>query len=109
MLGFSPVGDEAARDAGPHLLAVEIERFDAAGYDRLHLAVDAWVVVRVERIEWVREWRLEAEQGGEGGGEGRADRRRGRGDFVDRFLPAYRAYLRGCTATVRLGASPGRC
>lgn len=106
MLGFSPVGDEAAAAFGPHLAAVNRE-LRRGGYDRLHLAVDDWVVVRVEHIEWVREWRLEAE---------REARAAGRGaltddevaDFVDRFLPAYRAYLPGLYGDGPFGSQTGK-
>jgi D-glycerate 3-kinase len=106
MLGFSPVGDEAAAAFDPHLAAVNRE-LRRGGYDRLHLAVDDWVVVRVEHIEWVREWRLEAE---------REARAAGRGaltddevaDFVDRFLPAYRAYLPGLYGDGPFGSQTGK-
>ena len=91
MLGFRPVGPVAAAAASPDLVAVD-DALREGGYDALHAEVDEWMVVKVADAEWVRAWRLEAE---------RAARDEGKptltdaevSDFVDRFMPAYRAYL----------------
>ena len=93
MLGFSPVGDEAAAGTSPYLVPVDRALRDG-GYDRLHGAVDDWVVVVVEDRSWVREWRLEAEREARAGGMGALTDDEV-ADFVDRFLPAYDAYLPG--------------
>ena len=66
MLGFSPVGDEAARDAGPHLLAVD------ASTRRVRPAPPRGGRVgggEGGRIEWVREggWRRSGRRGRRGG------------------------------------------
>lgn len=91
MLGFRPVGPVAAAAASPDLVAVD-DALREGGYDALHAEVDEWMVVKVADAEWVRAWRLEAE---------RAARDEGKptltdaevSDFVDRFMPAYQAYL----------------
>ena len=55
---------------------------------------DESLVVVVEDRSWVREWRLEAEREARAGGMGALTDDEV-ADFVDRFLPAYDAYLPG--------------
>ena len=91
-LGFSPIGATAAAAVDPHLVPVDaaLEKYKAAWDD----AVDVWFVVKVGDPEYAYKWRLQAE---------RAMRNKGKPAmtdeqvvaFVDRFMPAYRAYLPG--------------
>jgi D-glycerate 3-kinase len=96
MLGFNPIGPDACDAIDPDLVAVDAS-LSNGGYDALSALVDAWIVVEVADAEWVRAWRLQAE---------RQTRAEGRptlsddevSDFVDRFMPAYVAYLPGLYA-----------
>ena len=55
---------------------------------------DAWIVVKVADPQWVFKWRLQAEVEMRASGKpGLTDAQVA--DFVDRFMPAYKAYLPG--------------
>lgn len=92
MSGFKPLAKEAIFEIDPQLEAVNeaLKGYEAA-WDRF---CGAWLVVQVEDYNWVQSWRLQAEV---------AMREKGLPcmtddqvqDFVDRFLPAYKAYLPG--------------
>ncbi|EEH53654.1 glycerate kinase [Micromonas pusilla CCMP1545] len=105
MLGFTPIGPDACDAIDPDLVAVDAS-LSNGGYDALSALVDAWVVVKVADAEWVRAWRLQAE---------RQTRAEGRptlsddevSDFVDRFMPAYVAYLPGLYARGPDGGGEG--
>ena len=88
MLGFEPLPAPAVP---PELAQVnELLR----RYEPVHAAMDAWLVLAVESTDYVYRWRLQAEQN-----MGRQNKPRLSDDqvkdFVDRFMPAYRAYLPG--------------
>jgi D-glycerate 3-kinase len=90
-LGFAPLPSAAAAAAvHPSLPAVnEALRSYAAAIES---RVDAWVVVRVGEPRWVFSWRLQAEVAMRAAGKpGLSDEQVA--DFVDRFMPAYKAYL----------------
>ena len=93
MLGFRPLPPEApALQAEAGLGEVNACLGKYLRWDEL---VDAWVVVQVEDVEQVHAWRLEAERrmrerSGEQGSLTDAEV----SDFVSRFLPAYKAFLR---------------
>eukprot|EP00981_Chlorochromonas_danica_P005917 scaffold1236_cov170-Ochromonas_danica.AAC.8 len=54
--------------------------------------MDCWVVLAVQEVDSVYEWRLEAEQAmRRQRGAGMTDEQVQR--FVDRYMPAYRCYL----------------
>ena len=94
MLGFRPVGAAEAAKVSPHLPAVDgfLGAYEAA-WDR---RCDSWLVVRATNgPSCVYAWRLQAERQlrEATGGEGMTDEQVR--DFVDRFLPAYEAYLPG--------------
>ena len=93
MLGFRPVGPVVAAAASPDLVAVD-DALREGGYDALHAEVDEWMVVKVADAEWVRAWRLEAERAARDDGKPTLTDAEV-SDFVDRFMPAYRAYLPG--------------
>ncbi|KAK3259915.1 hypothetical protein CYMTET_31101 [Cymbomonas tetramitiformis] len=95
MFGFAPVSEEEACTVDPQLKEVNAAlRGYKAAWDSF---VDAWMVIKVDDHNWVQKWRLQAEV---------AMREKGLPcmtdeqvkDFVDRFLPAYRAYLPGLYA-----------
>ncbi|KAL4425715.1 hypothetical protein ABPG75_009731 [Micractinium tetrahymenae] len=105
MLGFAPVEDEAAAAVGPNLAPVNaFLRSYKKAWDSF---VDSWLVVRVAQPDYAYRWRLQAEQAM------RASGRPAMTDeqvaaFVDRFMPAYRAYLPGLYAAGPTTARPGR-
>ncbi len=57
MLGFAPVGAEAAAAVEPAL--VEVDRRLAAYKEAWDSACDAWLVVRIGDPQWVFGWRLQ--------------------------------------------------
>jgi pantothenate kinase-related protein Tda10 len=61
-------------------------------YAGLHFLFDAWVVLKVESPIVVYDWRLEAERNMRKAGKPSLSDAQVQ-DFIDRFMPAYRAYL----------------
>lgn len=94
MLGFRPLPQGSPLlHVDPGIPQVNDE---LAKYDAWHRAVEAWVVVQVEDVEWVYDWRREAEvkmREAKGEGAGMTDEQVK--DFVSRYMPAYKAYLPG--------------
>jgi D-glycerate 3-kinase len=117
-LGFSALPNEALKD--PRLVPINARL--ATDYLQLHEAMDAWVVVEVESPTTVYAWREQAEANMRAAGKPamtpaqvRWDSLRLRlsprhmhefllsalcvcfkvKDFVDRYMPAYAAYLEG--------------
>ncbi|KAG5175588.1 P-loop containing nucleoside triphosphate hydrolase protein [Tribonema minus] len=90
MLGFQPLEEGSAllqRSAGLPQVNEAL-----AAYGAIHALVDAWVVVKVRDLACVRRWRKQAEaamvrRGAAGMSPAEVDA------FVDRFVPAYLAYL----------------
>lgn len=85
-LGFEPVADQLLID--PDLKVVNNALKD---FSRVYSRLDGLFLIEVADMEWVYEWRLQAE---------RAARLKGKAgltdeeviDFVDRFMPAYKQY-----------------
>lgn len=107
MLGFRPVGAEQAAKVSPHLPAVDefLERYEAE-WDR---RCDSWLMIRATNgPSCVYRWRLQAERQlrAATGGKGMTDEQVA--DFVDRFLPAYEAYLPGAAERGPPGCREGR-
>lgn len=107
MLGFRPVGAEQAARVSPHLPAVDgfLEGYEAA-WDQW---CDSWLIVRATNgPSCVYRWRLEAERQlrAATGGKGMTDEQVA--DFVDRFLPAYEAYLPGSAERGPPGSERGQ-
>ena len=91
MLGFTPVGEQAARAVDERLVAVDEQ---LQRYADLHALIDAWMVVQVGDPNWVYDWRLQAEHAmHREGNDAMSDAEVS--DFVSRFMPAYTAYLPG--------------
>jgi D-glycerate 3-kinase len=93
MLGFRPLPPDSSALEDEAGLG-EVNAY-LGKYSRWHDLVDAWVVVQVENVEQVHAWRLEAERcmrekSGDKGSLTDAEV----ADFVSRFLPAYKAFLR---------------
>lgn len=61
-------------------------------YAGLHFLFDAWVVLKVESPIVVYDWRLEAERNMRKAGKPSLSDEQVQ-DFIDRFMPAYQAYL----------------
>ena len=88
MLGFEPIEDEKARAINPDLVAVNehLKSYKAALWGTERVAW--WIIFKVKDPKWVYDWRLEAERKAGGGLSDEQVK-----DFVDRFIPAYDAYL----------------
>jgi len=88
MMGFEPISDESAREIDPHLVAVNnhLKAYKPALWGNARVAW--WIIFKVSEPKWVYEWRLEAERKTGGGLTDEQVK-----DFVDRFMPAYNAYL----------------
>jgi D-glycerate 3-kinase len=90
MLGFTAQGPQVS--AGTHQSLDAVDQYLAAYKDAWDGHVHAWLVVAVENPRWVFQWRQEAET---------QMRKQGRGgmtdeqveQFVQRYMPAYTAYL----------------
>jgi D-glycerate 3-kinase len=90
MLGFSSIGPEEAKKVEEPLGMVDECLKAYKGQWDAH--VHAWLVIKVGNPEWVFKWRLEAEQKMKASGkDGMSDK--GVRAFVNRYLPAYKAYL----------------
>ncbi|PSC67851.1 hypothetical protein C2E20_8522 [Micractinium conductrix] len=104
MLGFAPVDDEAAAAVDPSLAPVNA--FLRSYKEAWDSFVDSWLVVSVAQPDYSYRWRLQAEQAMRASGKpAMTDEQVA--TFVDRFMPAYRAYLRGLYAQGPTTARPG--
>lgn len=92
MLGFAPVD--------PSSLAPELRAPNEllAGYADWHRRLDAFVSLRVCPLETIVRWRVESEQARRAQGEATLSDEEAR-DYIERFLPAYRAYEPGLAAS----------
>ena len=91
MLGFSPLDDdEVMLNISKDLIDVNtyLREYESAWWSAG--SVDWWVIFKVSDPSWVYAWRLEAERKATGD-KGLTDEQVR--DFVDRFMPAYQAYL----------------
>lgn len=107
MLGFRPVGATEAAKVSPHLAAVDnfLEKYEAEWDSKC----DSWLMIRATNgPSCVYNWRLQAERQLKeaNGGKGMSDEQVK--DFVDRFLPAYEAYLPGSAERGPPGATKGK-
>ena len=90
MLGFDPLPDFSAAKNGD-MDAVNRYLQDP-GYATLNSIFDAWMVIALKDINYVFDWRLNAEKRMINSGKpGMSDD--DVRDFVNRFMPAYKAYL----------------
>jgi D-glycerate 3-kinase len=102
MLGFLPRGAAAIGDA-------QLREIDArlAGYQPWLAQLDAMIILRVQDLEQVVRWRIEAEEAMVKSGKPGLDRAAIE-DYIRRFLPAYQLYA-GTVERGRLaGPQPGR-
>ena len=106
MLGFSPVEtDDAAKAVDPNL--VPVNTFLKSYRSEWDAAVDAWLVVRVSDPQFAYNWRLQAERAMRAAGKpAMTDEQVGQ--FVDRFMPAYKCYLPGLYSSGPTTAAPGK-
>jgi D-glycerate 3-kinase len=91
MLGFSPV-DPALLEPG-----LRAPNAYLADYAAWTAALDAFVRLDVEALETIVAWRVDAERASRARGEDALSDDDAR-DYIERFLPAYRAYLPGLRA-----------
>ncbi|BDA43365.1 D-glycerate 3-kinase, chloroplastic [Coccomyxa sp. Obi] len=90
MLGFKPQPTTHVQTVDADLVSIneKLKEYEAA-WDK---CVDSWLVVKVGEPEWVYKWRLQAEHAMRAAGKpGMSDAQVA--DFVDRYMPAYKAYL----------------
>ncbi|KAK9915446.1 hypothetical protein WJX75_009273 [Coccomyxa subellipsoidea] len=95
MLGFKPRPRTDVEEIDADLVSIneKLKEYEAA-WDAW---VDAWLVVKVGTPQWVYQWRLQAEHAMLAAGRpGMSDDQVA--DFVDRYMPAYKAYLPGMYA-----------
>ncbi|KAK9829318.1 hypothetical protein WJX72_005180 [[Myrmecia] bisecta] len=105
MLGFAPVSQEAAAQVDPDLVAVNEY---LAGYrEQWDRFVDSWLVVKVDDPQNVYQWRLQAEAMMKASGKAGMSEAQV-ADFVDRYMPAYKAYLPGLYTKGPTTAQPGK-
>mmetsp|Transcript_16525 Transcript_16525/g.23348 ORF Transcript_16525/g.23348 Transcript_16525/m.23348 type:complete len:324 (+) Transcript_16525:140-1111(+) len=89
MLGFSPFENSAVQCHNP---SIEEVNFYLKEYIVIDEIIDAWIVMKVDEIAWVYEWRDEAEKKMiENGFCGMSEEKVR--DFVGLFMPAYKVYL----------------
>lgn len=90
MLGFRAQPDDAVAAVDHNLLAVNAAlRAYQEAWDSF---VGSWLVIQVDDPNYVYDWRLQAEVRMRAAGKpGMTDEQVK--DFVDRYMPAYRAYL----------------
>lgn len=105
MAGFQPVASDAPVLAQHDGLPEVNTRL--ARYAEWHELMDSWVVLAVDDPECVYTWRLQAEHAmAKAGRPGMSDTQLA--DFVNRYMPAYRAYLEGLYAAADAGGVDGR-
>jgi len=75
-------------------------------YARWHGLMSAWVVVKIDDLDHVYRWRLEAERAMAAAGRPGMDDA-GVADFVSRYMPAYKAYLPGLYQAASAGGVGG--
>lgn len=90
MLGFSPTSDATLLQT-IHPGLIDINRF-IAQYQDLHDSFDSWLILAVQSPDVVYRWRLQAEHNMKTSGKPSLTDEQVR-DFIDRFMPAYHAYL----------------
>ncbi|TYZ59205.1 hypothetical protein PybrP1_007138 [[Pythium] brassicae (nom. inval.)] len=73
-------------------------------FDELYEQLDGLITIKVKDLDWVYRWREEQEQNLRAANKPALSPSEVR-DFVDRFMPAYRAYLSDLYATGALGSS----
>lgn len=92
MLGFAPVRNGEAARVDPDLKVVNgFLRAYKNAWDRF---VDSWLIIKVSDPSFSHTWRLEAEKRMRAAGKPAMSDEEVEA-FVDRFMPAYRCYLKG--------------
>lgn len=85
-LGFEPVDKENLLDADLSVVNDALE-----GFGSIYSRLDGLFLIEISDMEWVYDWRLQAERGSRAAGKsGLSDDQVI--DFVDRFMPAYKQY-----------------
>jgi len=91
MAGFAPVSSDAAvlsQHAGLAEVNEKLGHYGQAWHDLM----DTWIVIATDNLDNVYKWRLQAEKAMTATGRtGMSDAQVA--DFVDRYMPAYKAYL----------------
>jgi D-glycerate 3-kinase len=93
MLGFKRMSSTQQSAQGIDKYLVEVDRAIEA-YDSWYKLMDAWVILKIADPAWVYTWRMQAEANMKAAGKTGLTEAETR-DYIDRFMPAYRAYLPG--------------
>ncbi|CAI5941398.1 unnamed protein product [Closterium sp. NIES-65] len=102
MLGFHALPAHEAAAIDPQLGEVNGR---LQQYSAWHDMVDSWVIIQVADVDWVFDWRLQAEVAMRATGKpGMTDEQVH--DFVTRYIPAYKAYLPALYASGPKGSRP---
>lgn len=91
MLGFEPLSDEDVSATSHGAQVAKINQY-LKSYGQLHDLFDAWLIIAVENTDCVYKWRQEGEMNMGLQGKPRLSDAQIK-DFVNRFMPAYHAYL----------------
>eukprot|EP00638_Chattonella_subsalsa_P008191 CAMPEP_0117753612 /NCGR_PEP_ID=MMETSP0947-20121206/12335_1 /TAXON_ID=44440 /ORGANISM="Chattonella subsalsa, Strain CCMP2191" /LENGTH=343 /DNA_ID=CAMNT_0005572539 /DNA_START=239 /DNA_END=1270 /DNA_ORIENTATION=+ len=90
-LGFQPLPDDDPLLEAEGKSLWEVNEF-LKSYSAWYEICDAWMVLKVQDLDHIFDWRMEAEvQMRRSTGKGMTDEQVR--DFVERYMPAYRAYL----------------
>lgn len=74
-------------------------------FDKFYEVLDGLVVIKIDNLDWVYEWREQPEQLLREAKKPAMTTEEVR-DFVDRFMPAYKTYLKGLYAEPTESTSP---
>jgi len=93
MLGFQFLSPSTLKTAVINQDTIQVNQF-LQEYQQLHHIFDCWMVLAVQDVSIVYQWRLQAEQQMRALGKPSLSDEQVQ-DFVQRFMPAYQCYLPG--------------
>lgn len=88
-LGFQPIEDEEHQLIDRRLVAINRH---LKAYQKWYDMLDGWLVIEIEDLDWIYEWRAQAEDMLRMQNKGAMTAEQVR-DFVSRFMPTYQQYL----------------
>ncbi|EGZ28732.1 hypothetical protein PHYSODRAFT_552435 [Phytophthora sojae] len=100
-MGFQAI-DDSSSELSEHMKAVNKELLK---FDKFYEELDGLVVIKIDNLDWVYQWREQPEQLLREAKKPAMTPYEVR-DFVDRFMPAYKTYLKGLYADPKDSTSP---
>ncbi|ETK71558.1 hypothetical protein F442_21692 [Phytophthora nicotianae P10297] len=100
-MGFQAIDDDSP-ELSEHMKTVNRE---LRAFDKVYEELDGLVVIKINNLDWVYEWREQPEQLLRESKKPAMTPDEVR-DFVDRFMPAYKTYLKGLYADPKESTSP---